>query len=146
MVAQLARGIREIQVRHVGIDGPADTVGHIPSQIHVERRALGAAYIHIGAVERARGCIVLAVVKVFAPVAYDTAHLLDAVVETTVSERHVEIEFTSEVAIGDSEVVAALGIELSVALGDALRVEVIEVGVQIIDAGARQAHAVFEAQ
>ena len=41
---------------------------------------------------------------------------------------------------------AALGLELSVALGDALRVEVVEVGVQIIDAGARQAHAVFEAQ
>ena len=88
----------------------------------------------------------LAVVKVFAPVAYDTTHLLDAVVETTVSERHVEIEFTSEIAIGDSEVMATLSFELSVALGDALRVEVIEVGVQIIDAGARQAHAVFEAQ
>lgn len=146
VVAQLARGIREVQIRQVGIDGPADAAVHIPSKIHIESRALGAAYIHIGAVERARGCIVLAFVKVFAPVAYDTAHLLDAVVETTVSERHVEVQPAGEVAIGDAEVVAALGIELSVALGDALRVEVIEVGVQIIDAGARQAHAIFEAQ
>ena len=144
VVAQSAGRVFGVKIGHAAVYRAVQLREDVPAQVIVKGRALRVSYVLEGGIHGTGRGEVLPVIEILPAAAHDVAHALDAVVEEGVGQRQVEVELAGELAEGGAYRLAALGVEVAVSLADVLRIDVVEVGVEVIDARPGEAHAVLQ--
>ena len=88
----------------------------------------------------------LSVVKILAAVAYYPTVALYAIAQMAVVQADGQVGLTGKPSIGGAQIIAVLGFQTAVALHDILRIQIVEVRVEIVDTGARQPFAIFQTE
>ena len=88
----------------------------------------------------------LSIVKILTACTYYSAITLYTIHQAAIVDRDIQISLAVKPSISSPYRIAALCLQIAVTLHDIVRIQVVKIRIEIIDAGTRQPHAVLQSQ
>ena len=135
-----AAAIIHVYIRESAVDVDSGVLSGIPVDVCIQVNALTAPDVLVGGVEHVLSCRVLQTWNL--RIGHHPHDVLNAVVGESVAQGEVDIELRREVAITEAKRMTLLTFKMRITLRNIGRRRVIEIGIEIPDTWAVDAHVV----